>query len=106
MTEQELQKALEISHGFDAGNYASAYETEDLETALAPMVHQDPSPEYRAAFILGFFSSYSLHEIPSSDRDAYDDAYWSEAGKAVIAAGYCDDRAAEYTTEERAMGTI
>jgi hypothetical protein len=89
-----------ISRGFDAGNYANAYETQDLESALEMSNADEQSPEFRSAFILGFFASYELDEIPSSNREEFDDAYWSEAGKAVVAAGYCDSREDEYKQEQ------
>jgi hypothetical protein len=91
------------SNGFDAGNYANAYEGSDLSEALE--YHGlDDRPEtdtYRAAFILGFFSSYELHEI--GDREEYDAAYFSDAGQHVIASGYCDDRTEEYAAEEQEL---
>jgi hypothetical protein len=56
-----------ISRGFDAGNYATAYEGEDYE------VHQRriwcKVDLYKQAHMLGFFSSYELHEIPEQYRE-------------------------------------
>lgn len=51
-----------ISEGFDAGNYRAAYETETYD-------HNDPclcgtNGFYRVGYMLGFFSSYEIHEIP------------------------------------------
>jgi hypothetical protein len=83
----------DIRRGFDAGNYANAYETTDLSEALAKL-SPNRSTEYVAAFTLGFFSSYSLPEM-GSDVEAYQEAYFSETGKACLAAGYVDIRAAE-----------
>ncbi len=68
----------EFSCGFSAGNYASAYSTEDYALALA-QDHEDydealenlrsdePLP-YRVGHLLGFFSSYELHEVPDDWR--------------------------------------
>lgn len=61
----------DISRGFSAGNYANAYATECLETALAGL-SMNRSDAYRAAYVLGFYSSYERHEMP--DPEAYDDA--------------------------------
>lgn len=77
-----------ISRGFDAGNYANAYETTDLETALAKL-SPNRSAEYVAAFTLGFFSSYELSEM-GSDSDAYLEA-WSLVGERAMALGIAVD---------------
>jgi hypothetical protein len=61
-----------ISRGFDAGNYANAYETTDYEHALASL-SPNRSDHYVAAFTLGFFSSYERDEM-GDGVDAYDDA--------------------------------
>lgn len=111
MTDQELAFGDACSRGFSAGNYANAYETTDLETALDALdtagldLDADTRPTdpmqreaYRAAFILGFFGSYSLDEI--GDREEYDQAYHSAAGKQCLAAGYLDSRDDEYAAEE------
>lgn len=103
MTDQELAFATACSQGFDAGNYANAYDSTDLDLAIEsaeidPDV--DPSrPGYRHAFILGFFASYALHEIPGEYRDEYDQAYHSAAGQHCAAAGYLDSREDEYAGE-------
>ena len=85
--------SADLTYGFAAGNYANAYETTDLSEALAKL-SMNRSAEYVAAFTLGFLSSYSLGEM-GSDVEAYREAYFSETGKACIAAGYVDIRAAE-----------
>lgn len=95
--EKSVVDALEVSSGFDHGNYANAYETQDLDAMLDAIA--DESETYRNAAIVAFFASYELHEIPSDQRDAFDSAYFSGAGKACIAAGYCDDRAEDYEDE-------
>lgn len=100
-TETRVRFQTNVARGFDAGNHANAYETQDYERALAKLSPNRP-PEYVAAFTLGFFSSYSLDEIPAGNREAFDAAYQSEGGKQCLAAGYCDDRADEYKAEESA----
>jgi hypothetical protein len=64
----ELHDYHDKSHGFDAGNYAAAYETEDYEVA-ANRIAGKVSKTYMQAHMLGFFSSYELHEIPEEWRD-------------------------------------
>jgi len=84
-----------IAHAFDRGNYASAYETSDVES-----YGLDEMPEHvRAAFVLGFFASCTLDEI-GADREIFDAAYWSPAGQYVVrVAKYADDRDAEYAAD-------
>lgn len=88
-----------VSHAFDAGNFASAYVSTDLETAWGnyagngALVRDDGTDhfagdEYRAAFVLGFYASCERHEI--DDLDAYDEAAASPIGEAVFAAGYVE----------------
>ena len=93
-----LEQKTEISRAFSAGNFADAYETNDLDNT-----HVEDLPEHeRAAFVLGFFSSYSLDEI-GSDREIFDECYFSEVGRYIVnEAKYCDDRADEYSEEEAA----
>lgn len=57
----------ELSHGFYRGNYANAYETEDYEQAVKQLVGQ--TGFYRVGFLVGFFSSYELHEVPGEQQD-------------------------------------
>jgi hypothetical protein len=94
-----------VSQGFDAGNYANSYDCEDLESALEDYGLSDrtSTDTFRASFILGFFASYTLEEIPQSDREEYDSAYFSAAGKHAIACGYFESRADEYTKETEDM---
>lgn len=63
MTETRAQEidATEFSNGFDAGNYASAYETEDYE--LARGQHEALTTAYASGFLVGFFSSFELSEV-------------------------------------------
>lgn len=88
----KIDRDTDLSHGFDAGNYANAYETQDLTAGLTK--HNDQSEAFRHAYTLGFFSSYELDEIPSDVRDQFDDAYTSEDGQRVLALGYTDAREA------------
>jgi hypothetical protein len=92
-----LAEKTAISRAYDAGNYGNAYEGTDLESALKRARYT--APHTRAAFVLGFFSSYSLDEI-GSDRETFDECYFSAAGQYVVATGYCDSRDEEYADEE------
>lgn len=95
MRKFNLDEQTEISRAFSAGNYANAYETTDLDACNL----DDMEPHERAAFVLGFYSSYSLDEI-ISDREIFDESYHSDAGQFVVnVAGYCDSRADEYREE-------
>ena len=92
-----LAQKDEISRAFSAGNFADVYETNDLDNT-----HVEDLPAHeRAAFVLGFFSSYSLDEI-GSDREIFIECYFSETGIHIVNAGYCDDRAEEYAAEYEA----
>ena len=96
MKEFNLTERTEMSRAFDAGNYANAYETTDLETALKRARYT--AEHTRAAFVLGFFGSYALDEIP--DREIFDECYFSDAGQYVVrVAGYTDPRDEEYAQE-------
>jgi len=97
MREFNLDEKTEMSRAFDAGNFANAYETRDLATALD--AYESMLDHEHAAFVLGFFGSYSLDEI-GSDREIFDEAYWSDAGRYVVnVARYTDSRAEEYNAE-------
>lgn len=73
-----------IHRGFEAGNYANAYETEDYAEALAKL-SSNRSGEYVAAFTLGFFSSHEAHEM-GADFDTYLEAL-ALVGKRAAAPG-------------------
>jgi hypothetical protein len=91
-----------LSQGYSAGNWANAYTSQDLKRAWIADFGSAEGPEdptYRAAYILGFFSALELYEIPGSYREVYDSAYWSDAGQAVIEAGYTESRRAAYEAE-------
>lgn len=83
-----LMSNTDLSQGFDAGNYAAAYETSDYSEAIARL-SLNRSPAYHVAFTLGFFSSYTLEEI-GEDLDAYMRALGSPAGKRCLELGYLD----------------
>ena len=87
--------AKDVNHGFCAGNYANAYETEDLEVALERLDSESPTQAYRDAFIIGFFGSYEVWEIPSDCLDEFMQAFWGQYGEACVTLGYCDARPAE-----------
>lgn len=104
---QNIERDAAISRGYSAGNYANAYETTDLETALDAL-NEDDSLDgydddsvraYRIAFVLGFFGSYELSEIGSDERDRFDECYWSDIGAIVREHGYCDSRDEDYRQE-------
>lgn len=62
-----------LSRGFDAGNYAHAYVSEELEEAWEDESNDDEetndlADEFRAAFVIGFFSSLELDEILDDDH--------------------------------------
>ncbi len=63
----------QISRGFDAGNYANAYETTDYDRALASL-SPNRAKAYVAAFTLGFFGSYEPGEM-GSYLEAVEQAY-------------------------------
>jgi len=90
-----LEQRTEMSSAFDAGNYANAYESTDLDDHDV----DEMSEHERAAFVLGFFGTYTLDEI-GSDREVFDEAYFSPAGRYVVeVAKYTDDRVDEYAAE-------
>lgn len=55
-----------INAGFDHGNYFATYTSEDW--AVAEKELNGTNGFYRAGFLLGFYSSFALHEIPSPQR--------------------------------------
>jgi hypothetical protein len=105
-TEFTLDERNAMSQAFDAGNYANAYETRSLATAWRSFgrqhgyMHRECT---RAAFVLGFFGSYELHEMVGADRRHFDLAYHSAAGRYVVeVAKYTDSRSDEYVAESEA----
>ena len=89
-----LDEKTEMSRAFARGNFVNAYESTNLEDfALDAMLEHE-----RSAFVLGFFGTYELNEI--CDREIFDEAYFSDAGKYVVrVARYTDDRTDEYREE-------
>lgn len=85
-----------LRRGFDAGNYAAAYETDCYDTAIAGL-SMNRSAEYEAAFTLGFFSSCELSEM--SDPDAFEAAYALVAPR-MIELGIAVEREEEEEEEE------
>lgn len=105
MPDQDLpftrDECTAISQAFSSGNNANAYGSTNLEN-----FDVDAMPEHtRAAFVLGFFASYSLDEIDSEHRELFDECYRSPAGRYVVEiARYTDSRTAEYAAESSAAG--
>ena len=87
MTTKELID-LAFSRGYDRGNYSSAYETTDCETAVeknptpAEMQSVEEKEAFAHGFLLGFWSSFELHEIG--------DPFFREAVEAAIA--WCKEK--------------
>lgn len=52
-----------LSRAYNAGNFDSAYISEDLETAIQQDEH-NPTGDARKAYVLGFFACYEPNEIP------------------------------------------
>lgn len=97
-SEAEIKLDTELSNGFDRGNYAGAYETNaGLDRALRRAAGK--SEAYRHALVLGYYSSFELHEIPSSARERFDEAYSSPAGRRVVELGYTESRDDDYAEE-------
>lgn len=72
-----------LSRGFNAGNYANAYESTDLNKALSKigvdgvngLYDNLAQLGYNLAFIVGFFSNYEYYEIPEQYKAIYDEAF-------------------------------
>jgi hypothetical protein len=79
----------QLSRGFDAGNYANAYETTNLTQAITSL-SPNRDEAYLSAFTLGFFATYELDEIPGTHQDTYLNAYHSPAGQRCLELGYID----------------
>jgi hypothetical protein len=61
----EIDKA-EFSRGFERGNYAHGYENQDYRAAQNKLCGE--TGFFRVGFLLGFYSSFELHEVPFEDR--------------------------------------
>lgn len=64
--------SLSFHRGFDRGNYGNAYESTDWETWSEDQETPDDienfnKAEFMAGLLLGFFSSYEIHEIGDCD---------------------------------------
>lgn len=83
---------VDISHGFSAGNFANAYNSEDARIAWRMTVQDygECSEEFYHAWVLGFFSTYEVHEIPMEYQQDFSDAYYSPIGEQCLDAGYLD----------------
>ena len=57
-----------VSDGFDSGNYIAAYDTHSYGAAVETEC-VGTNGFYRVGFLLGFFSSLELHEVPSMYAD-------------------------------------
>ncbi len=79
----------QLSSGFDAGNHANAYDTTDLDEALA-VLSPNRSPAFLAAFVLGFYSSFEQAEVPCTHAQAFAEALASDAGRRCVELGYRD----------------
>ena len=80
-TEADGDTDLDISRGFDAGNYAAAYQTQDYQYALG-CLSPNRSAAYIAAFTLGFFSSFDIDEMGEYSYE-YEQAYASVGARAL-----------------------
>ena len=89
--------SLSIHRGYDAGNYANAYETTDYERAIAKL-SPNRSATYVAAFTLGFFGSYSPAEM-GSHLEAYHEAL-ALVGKRAKELGIAVNDAVDYSGED------
>lgn len=87
----------QISRGFNAGNYANAYETTDYDRALASL-SMNRSAAYKAAFTLGFFGSYEPHEM-GSHLEAVQEA-WALVGKRAKEIGIATDEPIDVRGDE------
>jgi hypothetical protein len=83
MSESDRNDAL--SRGFSAGNYANAYVSEDFDQAWESEDEEDrledderifKHPDYKSAFLIGFFGSYEEDEISADHVDDWRDAYY------------------------------
>lgn len=61
--------AVRHSRSYDAGNYDNAYISEDLDTAWEKRNKDDLS---RRGYVLGFWATYELHEVPERYREEYE----------------------------------
>lgn len=67
MAAKDIDTATEYSRGFDRGNYGSQYEGQDWESWSEKNRYEERSAAYREGMLMGFFSSYELHEVPDEE---------------------------------------
>ena len=85
----ESDKA-QLSKGFDAGNHDNAYVSDDYEKASEKRGSKMNNAAYAAGYMLGFFSSYEVNEVPMDMRDEYKGVLKGKYGKMAKQAGYID----------------
>jgi hypothetical protein len=61
------ERTAAFERGYDAGNYASAYDTNDVKEAWDTYGLGLGIDTYEG-FVIGFFSSYELGELPEERR--------------------------------------
>jgi hypothetical protein len=72
----------QFDKGYTEGNYSSAYVSENPAVAWDKLeTEHDKESDFYAGFILGFFGSYELHEIPLLYQDEVEHIRNTEAGK-------------------------
>jgi hypothetical protein len=68
METKTLKRSAAFSRGFDAGNYGNAYESQSWATWAKSRKIASKSTAYQHGALLGFYSSYELHEIGNEIR--------------------------------------
>jgi hypothetical protein len=88
----DLPESLDIglSSAFDSGNYDESYQPVDIE-ALLESREGDEWEAWRSAYLLGYYSSYEIHEIPDYARDEYQNALHSIYAKRMRDMGIAID---------------
>lgn len=88
-----------LSRGFDAGNYAEAYNGRIGLWGNLRKQKERGNAAFKAAFIIGYYGSYEDHEIPGSDLDEYLSAkasYGSKMKRQGIAVEGIDEKSSQY----------
>lgn len=60
---QDTESKTQFSRGYDRGNYGNAYESQNWTAWSKRNGFAKSSQPCREGMLLGFFSSYELHEI-------------------------------------------
>lgn len=81
---------MDCSQGFDHGNYARAYETENYSDFVIALRSQPRSDAFCDAAVLGFCASVEYDELDELEREALEEALATPAGEQCLKAGYCD----------------